>query len=224
MRYYHQLNYRQRRKFLRRIRLLALLVIICAVIGAGLVFNDNRSRSVSNTPEQTTSQVTTSYFAPSIQIFRTGYFQFQANSSWSQASPESSDSKFVYRSMRGTLIDHELIIYVNRKPDEKSVTRVLPVNLKKNSELVPLTISENCGKTLQPTAPVVPGVVDRVSLDCAPNDPRYVVAAGLVGGSTKLTLERPGGGSAVYSIYYSNLTANPEGSQFVEIAGTFQAR
>ncbi len=225
-RYYNDHSFHKQHRFIKRSYLILLSIVLIVALAALLVYIDNFIRNRGNTKEETTSEVTTSYFAPTTKIFRTEYFQFQANKSWSEAANETTSGKYVYRSMRGSLIEHEVIIYVNREPDKLPVTHVLPVNLKvKRSELLPITISEHCGKEL-PTSQKVDGPItlDEVTFLCSPNDSRYTAMVGVVGGGTDLVLSRPNGSEAKYVIYYSNVTATADASQLVQIASTFQTR
>lgn len=225
MHYYHQLNYAQRKKFVRKVGLLAgIIVLITAAVVAIILIDYKRAPSL-NSKESATSGVSTSTYEPRVQIFRTAYFQFQASTSWSQVLPESANDKFVYRSKRGNLIEQELVIYVNRESDARPVARVLPVSLKENSELLAGKVSEQCGKKVKATSqPTIPTVIDRVSFNCSPNYEGFNVLVGLVDGSPKLALKRPDGNTATYIIFYSNVTASPDAQQLIDIVNTFQSR
>jgi hypothetical protein len=225
MHYYHQLNHAQRRKFIRRVGLFFILIVIILGVGAGLAYVDSIRTKGSNTEAATTTETTTSYFEPNVQVFRTGYFQFQANSSWAQIIPESTDNKFVYRSKRGSLIERELVIYVNQIPDNLAVTHILPVDIKADGSLSAGTFSDHCGKTLpagQRSTRVL--VEQQVSFLCWVDNTKYDALVGQINGTTKLSLPRPGGSLATYAIYYSDVTATPSSVGLEDIVQTFQTR
>jgi hypothetical protein len=225
MHYYHRLNYAQRKRFIRSVISLVAMIIVFVMAIFALIYWDNQQKPTSNTPESTTSEITTSTYESSVQIFRTAFFQFQSNSSWSQALAESSEGKFVYRSKRGAIIDHELVVYVNREAEKRPISRVLPVTVKGGAELVPGAVSEHCGNKLRPLdQAMVATVLDKVSFICTPNEPGYNVLVGLSGGTTKINLSRPDSTPATYSIFYSNVTASPDAAQLLGIINTFQSR
>ncbi len=227
MKYNNHLNYRDRRRYLLKVRLVLILVFGSILTLIGYMFYSVMNDDSSNTAQTTTSESTNSYFAPSINVFKTPYFQFQADKTWGEVPAESTQSKFVYRSLRSSLIEHELVIYVNQVPANLETTRVLPVNLKSNnSEMLPLNISNHCsealgGKTSNRAQEVL---IEKVTIMCDSDSTMYTVMAGLVDSSTNIRLDRPDGTSAVYALRYNNLRATPDSSQFTQILNTFQSR
>lgn len=225
MKYNQQLNYQRRKRFLFRVRIFLLLLLIAAIATGTYTYYAVVSRQSSNTQSTTTSQETSGYFASSIQIFRSPYFQFQADKTWAEVPTESTSSKFVYRSLRANLVEHDLTIYVNEVPPALAATRVLPVNLKGDSEFLPLTVSDHCLKAAgASTATDREITLDNVRMLCNSDSTNYTVMIGHAGGSTVLNLLRPDGTSAKYSILYNNLKATPDASQIIQIASSFQAR
>lgn len=224
MRYHYQLDHHHQKKFLRRTSWFLIFVIICIVGFVGYAYVDSLNESSSNTEEKTTSNESAGYFAPTVGIIRSPFFQFQANKSWSQATSDSTSNKFVYRSLRDSLIERELTIYVNESPNLSS-TRVLPVNLKGAAELLPQAVSDHCGKTFTTKQQSIQTVtIDRVSFNCQPDSTSYTVSVGLIGGNTQIALTRPNGQKATYIIQYSDVTATPSSSHLAEIISTFQTR
>lgn len=224
MHYYHQLNQVQRRKFVRRVKIF-LLVLSCALVILLILFivDGRRAKQASDQPSTSSAQ-TTNYSASNVQIFRTSFFQFQANASWSQAVPESSDHKFLYRSLQGSIIEHELTIYVDQAPP-LAVTHILPVTLDPSGQLTFTKTSDHCGSVMPPGQKIRRVITqDQVMFECFGDNTNYNLLVGLRGGTPQITLPRPAGGNAVYTIYYQNLTANPEPSQLEAIVSTFQAR
>lgn len=183
------------------------------------------NRQSLNTETTSTSQETSGYFAPSVKIFRSSFFQFQADNTWVEVPAESTASKFVYRSLRANLIEHDLTIYVNSMPSVLVSNRVLPVNLKSGPELLPISTSDHCVKVAGgPNAGTVKVLLDNVSMLCDADSTNYTVLVGLANGTTVLDLLRPDGTTAQYAILYSNLRATPEASQLMQIVNSFQTR
>lgn len=224
MRYHHQHDHHHQKKFIKLTAWFLGIVTICIIGFATYAYIDGLNESSSNTEEKTTSNESAGYFAPTVNIIRSPYFQFQANKSWSQATSDSGSNKFVYRSLRGPLIERELTIYVNTTPN-LSATRVMPVNIKGTAELLPQTVSDHCGKANQTKQqPTVLVTLDRVNFNCQPDSTAYAVLVGVVGGNTRISLARPNGEKVTYTIYYSDVTATPSTSYLTEIISTFQAR
>ncbi len=225
MKYNQQLNYQKRKRFILRVKILALLLIIPPIAVSVYLYFSAVNRQNSNTPQSTTSQETSGYFASTVQVFRSAYFQFQADKTWAEVPAESTPTKFVYRSLRATLVEHDLTIYVNDIPANLTANRVLPSNIKTGSELLPIAVSEHCLKAAKvSTAEDREIVVDNVRLRCNADSTNYTVLVGQSGGSTVLNLLRPDGKTAKYSILYSNLRATPDASQIMDIVSSFQTR
>jgi len=184
-----------------------------------------RSREESNTPSANT-QVTTSTVAPSVQIFRTSHFQFQAGKSWSEIAGETTKNKYVYRNFQSTLIRHELNIYVNPETIPPEPTYVLPVTVSDKSRLQATDISEHCVKGVPSSAPKDPQKITfaSVSFICSPDSASYIVIVGEQGADPILTMRRPNGQQADYIIVYRDVTAKPDASELLSIVESFQTR
>lgn len=226
MKYNNHLNYRDRKRFLFKLRLILFTVfILLASLGAYIYFSVIIQEG-ENTAESTTSQETSGYFAPSVKIFRSPFFQFQTDQHWVEVPTESTSSKYVYRSLRNNLIEHDLVVYVNQIPANLAATRVVPANTKANSELLPIGVSDHCGKLVTGADRIAkPQVLlERVKIKCDADSPSYSVFVGLVDGSTALTLPRPDSTTATYTLLYTNLKALPDASQLLQISSSFQTR
>ena len=227
MKYNNHLNYRKRRSFLIKVRLVLFLlfVVICAGI---LMFYLKYVREENvNTPNKTTSEATVSVVAPSINIFKSPYFQFQAPNNWVEVPNESTPTKFVYRGLRSSLIEHELVIYVNQIPANISANRVYAALFKNdNTELDPLTISDHCIKATNNVSTMEDKEIlfNGVKMPCDSDSRNFTVLAGLQGDDTTLNMIRPDGTTASYAILYTNLRAVPDATEMKKIIETFQTR
>ena len=225
MRYNPELNYHKRKKFLFKAWLAFLLLAILAVAAGIYAYYSVITRQDSNTEDTSTSQATKGYYASTVKVFRSPFFQLQLNNTWSEVPAESTPSKFVYRSLRANLIEHELVIYVNDIPKSLAANRVLPVNLKADSEFLPIKVSDHCIGAAGGSRIDSPEVIlERVKFRCAADSTNYTVMVGLVGGSTILKLNRPDDTTASYTLYYRGLKATHDGSEITHIAEGFQTR
>lgn len=216
------MNHRKRERFLRRIRITLLILLVAGLAFGAYHFGNFRSTEAED--EGAVSAPTSSFVAPNIQIFNSPYFQFQANNSWAEDPTNTRDGKYVYRSMRGNLIEQQLTVYVNNFPSDLAVTRVMGANIGENNSLNPIGLSDHCGQASGYKGGTKKAIMNDVSFTCFSDDTRYTVLVGLKGGTTNMSLPRPDGSSAAYSIYYSNVTADPEASQLHDIVNSFQTR
>jgi len=222
---YHESSHRKK-KFLKRIYIAVMVVLLLVILAGAVIKVDSLLNKEKNTPDATTSSITTSYFAPSTQIFRTKYFQFQTNKNWSESPADSSDHKFVYRSMRNNLIEHELDVYVQQIPANLSATMLMPITTTNgNQEIVPGTVSKHCREKAGAMT-AADKIVNFSGIDmlCDVDNTQYKVIVGKKGEGTKITLTRPNKEKLQYTIYYMNVTAKPEAQQLVEILNSFQTR
>ncbi len=224
MKYDHLHYHRSRKKLLRRFYILMTIVAIGILGFFGKIFYDNFQASNYNSPEQTTSGVTSSTIVSDVQIFRSPYFQFQANKTWNEDSANSSEGKYVYKSIRNGLIEHQLTIYVNNAPQDVGVTRVLATVAEKDGGLGIVAMSDHCSKAPESKGSAAKVTLEQVTFPCFGDDTRYTALVGLQGGTTNMSLVRPDGTQASYVIQYANVTAHPDSIQLEEIVGSFQTR
>lgn len=219
-------SYKSRHKLLKHSKwfavglLLAIPVLIAGMIFTGVIL-------ISPKAAQPTSDVQTSLQAPSIKVFRSSYFQFQTGKSWSEDAKETSDNKYVYRSYRGPLLEHELTIYVNAEAPEFDVVRVQPVKPKDNGTFeVTEGISEHCQLALPEGQRnrIQTVSFNGVTIPCRADGTNFDVVVGEIGDDPYILLKRPDGSTAQYLIIYKDLTATPTGQELNRIAQTFQAR
>lgn len=230
MKYNNHLNYKKRKRFLLKVRLFMALLIVVLVAGGLMFYLKYVRNSDANTQDAATTDSTRSYIAPKINIFRTPYFQFQADEPWVEVPSSSSGNRFVYSYVRNNLIEHEFTVYVNQIPANLSASRVLPITVETAGDgtvsLVSGRISEHCSKVAPPEkiARVSDVSMKSVQFKCDNVTPNYSVLAGVVGGTTVFDLKRSDEAIVSYALYYQNLRADGEGSQFIKIINSFQAR
>jgi len=230
MKYNNHLNYKKHKRFLMKVKLFLALLFVVLVAGSLMFYLKYVRQDNPNTEAATTTESTRSYIAPKINIFRTPYFQFQADQDWVEVPSSTTSNKFVYSYVRNSLIEHELVVYVDQIPANISSSRVLPVTIQASEDntisLVPGQVSEHCSKVAPPEkiARISMVTLNEVKFNCDNVTPNYSVLAGLKGGTTVFNLTRPNDLISSYAIHYQNLRADTEGSQFIKILSTFQAR
>ena len=225
MKYHRQLNYRKRKRFLIALRFTIFFAIVGVLGGIAYIYFLVVLQEQSNTQASTVSKVQSSFYESNVKVFKTPYFQFQTDNTWAEIPAESTTNKFVYRSKRSNLIEHELTIFAGQVPATLTSNRVLPVNPRGNSEILPIRASDHCMKSAGGSRIDDPFVtMDRVRFKCDADSTNYTVVAGMVEGSSTLNLQRADGSNANYAIAYTNLRATPDSSKFIDILQSFQAR
>ncbi len=231
MKYDNHLNYRDRKRLLLRLRFI-FAVIVLIVAGFATYFYISYIRDNNrNTDESSTSQKTNSVVSSKISIFKSPYFQFQANDGWAEVPTESSQNRFVYRSFRSGLLEQDLTIYVNQIPADLRPTIVFPVDIVKDNDngarFKPNTVSDHCGKTFTPDQHLKDVniiTLKNVTFACFGDINQYNVIVGKNGGETNVTLLRPDGSTAVYTMYYRDLRAVSGPTDINQIVASFQTR
>ncbi|NBU33135.1 hypothetical protein EB118_01495 [bacterium] len=208
-------------------------VILLAFVTIGIVLAialDIRGQSAKK-QEVISKLINSSVQGVSVNNFKTEYFQFQTDSTWSAVASESTKTHFVYRSFKGPLVQHDLSIDVNDFKEEVlqniRTNRVLPVEVDSTGKLnIISSAGEHCKTALPKGAPTLPfSVVQKqVSFVCNPDSVLYEVRIGVVNGTTRMQLPRPDGTKALYSITYRNLKYSPDDVMLQNVIETFQTR
>jgi hypothetical protein len=224
--YHHHTSYHRQKRFIRRTRVLAaLIILLLGLAGLAVFIDSNRESDQAAVPSMPSSPVSSS-FAPPVEVFRTPFFQFQVNNNWKAVAAESGENRFVYRSFRDTLAEHTVTITVGDEAEPIATTRVLPVIPGQNNRLLPAQVSEHCRTALPPDNIRQPKevVMNDVRFRCNPDSSDYTVSVGLSGGRVPMRLKRPNGTTVSYSIVYQNVMAQPHERELQELISSFQTR
>lgn len=230
MKYDNHLNYRDRKRLLLKLRIFLVFLAIVLVGVATFFYIDYRKSNNQNADESTTSRVTNSVVTSKISVFKSPYFQFQASENWREVPAESNSNKFLYRSFRSNLLEHELTVYVNQIPSDIKPTRVLPVEINNSntpSTLKAGVVSDHCVDSLSAEGKkieVEQVILSKVSFSCYGAFNQYNVVIGQIEGTTSLNMVRPDRTTAVYSIFYKDLRAVNSSTEINQIISTFQTR
>jgi hypothetical protein len=225
-RYYYGVNIHPHAKYKRRIRKsIVIVLLITIVIVSYLVYDSWRQGQKAQLPSDVSTETSATY-TPSIKVHRTAYFQFQTDQTWSHVVNESTANKFVYRSLRSKLVEHDLTIYINQPDINPEASRVLPVELQSTGALTSGFTSDVCRKSLPPSAKQLSQlvVIKEVSFMCDYDAADYSVVVGIRGQKVPFTLSRPDGTTTTYAILYHNLKAVWDDAQLRQIVDSFQTR
>lgn len=229
--YYNQQNAHGRNRYKKRYISVTKWLVVCAVVAGGIVAVDAlwQHRASSNPTDYTAPLK--SVVVADAEPFNTQYFQFQAPSSWQAIANETKGTHFVYRSYNASFVEQELVVDVNNAEPEVlalvQTARVLPAGIVDGSSLrTDGALSEHCEKVIKPSTPRSPLrlTMNNVSFVCNPDSATYQIAVGIGGGSTDITLTRPNGQTAKYTIIYRNHTATPNIRDLNAIINSFQSR
>lgn len=226
-RYYHDVNHHRQHKIAHKMRksivgVVLIMALVGAVIFADGLLQDNRSQQPSNV-----TQAVTSVVSPSIEVFASPFFSFQAHEEWEYIANESTEAKYVYRRTTRGLVSADLRIYINSTPRDPQATRILPVTFSDN-RLSAGIISQHCKTQFSDTDQSTLGQASltflSVNFVCDVDGTNFSVIAGLENGTTTLNLTRSDDTKATYVFYYRDHRANPDSSEFEKIIDTVEIR
>ncbi len=182
---------------------------------------------VAREPDPITSGVRTSTFQSSSKIFRSQYFQFQAEDNWDEDADATTKTRFVYRAYRGPLIEQDLVIEINPVSALLDATHIQAVE---SSDIGAFSLSSPLSDHCDTDLPEADKdreqqmTLNEVTFLCDADDTIFDVLVGLKGGTPLMKLKRPDGTEATYTIYYRDLRALPTGSSIKGIIQSFQTR
>lgn len=225
--YHHRVSNYHKSKRARKIRKLGVLVLILVIIGVGAISMDwvlNRIREDGQDSIGSRVAVQSS----TINIFRTPYFQFQADKTWREVDPGNQEvGRYVYRSYNDILVQHELIVEVDKTVatvlDSEQTSRVLPVSVRGNYLLSDGAISPHCKELISDVNNREQQFIEykQVTFPCDPNGGQFVVLVGQIGGKHYIEKETETG-MRTYKIIYRDSTFSPSGKPLGNIINSFQ--
>jgi hypothetical protein len=228
-RYYHEYSHYHQRRFIRIAKILSIIFLVGILGGGGYfaydTFMSNRKSQQASAPTTETHAI----FAPQSEIFQTQYYQFQADKHWAFIASESNDTKFVYRSLRNTIVEQDLTITINGSQPIAAATRVLPVTVDTDNSFTAGRVSEQCAKAV-PVETNPHRIPQRITFHqveflCSPDTASlYDVTVGIKDGASPMVLRRANGTAMEVRIFYRNLKSEQNDEDIVGIMNTFQTR
>ncbi len=229
-RYKYDKSYHHKSRQASRTGKFAAFVCFILLLGGLYVAYDTLTQVNAKT-DAVSSVTHSSVQGESTNLFRTEYFQFQANDNWKEISTETKPGHYRYASYNKSLLELDLTVDING-----AVKEVLP--LMRNTHVLPVTITaegklnisgnsgEHCKNAMAKNSPNIPTRITerQVSFVCTPDAVVYQVAVGVISGSTTMAIPRPGGPKTTYTITYRDLTVDPTDNQLLPIIASFQSR
>jgi hypothetical protein len=207
---------------------LLLVVVAVVLIAIGAFLYDFLTNDA--TPQKPTSPTVVKSVSFDSKYFSTPYFRFTDSGNWNFINSQSTGSKYVFQKYlsNSTLVQHQLIVYVNTTPPplDLASSRVLPVQVNEDGGGFKAgQVSDHCGKLYGPNEPhrVQPRQISGTTILCDPDQGQFRVVIGQTGGDYNLKLKRSDGSFANYVIIYQNQKLDPDIDTVEQIAGSFQA-
>jgi len=225
--YKHHVNTHHRAtraKKVKRIGGVLLAVSMIAILGVVADWVNN----TYFTDASPVSSSSGSIRSASVNIFRTSFFQFQADKTWREISSTEGGKKFTYRSFDGAIVQHELTIEVDPKTPvvlaNEQTTRVLPITINGNLLNTDDQVSEHCNELQPETEDRHQKMVEykQVSFPCNPDGSAFVVSVGVIDGDTTIPYKSPDGVAHTIRISYRDSTFSPAGRPLDNIINSFQ--
>jgi|GEM_PF-1189809 len=210
-------------------RLKLLLVVLATIlIAAGVFLYDFLTNDAApQTPKSPTVVKSVNF---DTKYFTSPYFRFTDSDEWNFIQSQSMANKFVFQKYlpKSTLVQHQLIVYINTTPIplDLAASRVVPVQINAdNNGFTPGEVSGHCGKSYTPNEPhrVESRQISGTTMLCDPDQGQFRVVFAKVGGDYNLKLKRADGSYANYIIIYQNQKLDPDTSTVEQIASSFQA-
>ncbi len=228
MAYKHNVATHKRRVRSRRLVRVLLVILAFFVLAISYIFFDwVRSNLRNSTSTGNSSDATVR--SASINIFRTPYFQFQADKSWRAINEFNTENKrYVYRSYENILVQHEIIIEVDSVNREvlsnTQVAHVLPVEIVNNKLLSVGAISPHCKTLIEDKNDRKQRFISykETEFPCDPDSSVFLTVAGLVGGNEVISRKTDTGEERSYKITYRDSTFSPSGRPLINIINSFQ--
>ncbi|HMT19552.1 MAG TPA: hypothetical protein PKD15_05965 [Candidatus Saccharibacteria bacterium] len=236
--YHHTVSTHRKSQKAKRLRKMATLSVMLALVVGAVVGIDWLLTQVKSTKTVVSSESNATVQSARINIFQTPYFRFQADASWREVSdelnlsPDDKTKQYLYRSYDKNFIEHELWVTIDL-PDgyflqrHNVPTRVMPVAVNADGSLSRTDmVSGPCVEVLGPNPNLEPKTVkqDDVEYFCNPDQVNdYTVAVGEVGGTNKLKMPQKDGTVVEIAITYRNVTPNPDARQLESILQSFRS-
>jgi hypothetical protein len=225
--YQHHVNTHHKAKKARRIKKISKFALVLLILISGGIGVDWLMSRLNLRKNEATFETQSSVRASKINIFRTPYFQFQADDSWAEVPEKNTENKFFYKRFNKQLVEHQLVVFVNQEPDDNyAATRVMAVELNNGLFTKISEPDRHCNNALAEGGGDGIKIVtfEQVTFKCNLDSETYRVFVGVIGGTNQIEAIRPNGEKATYTIIYDDVTFMPSAGQIDSIIDTFQIR
>jgi len=156
------------------------------------------------------------------------YFQFEDTGAWVLDKNNSTANKFTYHKFRKSVLEHELVIYMNQVPIPLylATPRALPVRIVNDDSFQATDISSPCGNTYAKGElhKVKEVSISNATMLCDPDNTQYYVVLSEINGDYRLQLKRPNGTPVQFVITYKDVGLDPQPDSLINIANSFKTR
>ncbi len=210
-------------EFRRRVMLVLIVLIPFIAVGIYIYLGLH-----NNHTSQPISAVQNTEITGDKTTFTNDYFEFQDTGTWVIDKTNSSASKLVYHKFRKSVLEAEMIVYIDQDPIPlyTAVPRALPVRVVNDNRLQATNVSSPCVEQYAKGElhKVKEVQVNNATILCDPDSPQYFIILSEINGDFHLHLKRPGGKPIEFVITYKDdgLAAQP--NSVLNIASSFKTR
>jgi hypothetical protein len=156
------------------------------------------------------------------------YFQFEDTGAWVLDKNNSTANKFTYHLFRKSVLEHEMVIYMNQVPIPLylATPRVLPVRIVNDNSFQATDVSNSCGATYAKGElhKVKEVTINNATMLCDPDNSQYYVVLSEINGDYRLNLKRPNGTPVQFVITYKDVGLDPQPNSILNVANSFKTR
>jgi hypothetical protein len=156
------------------------------------------------------------------------YFQFEDTTAWVLDKNNSTANKFTYHKFRKSVLEHELVVYMNQVPIPLylATPEVLPVRIVNDNSFQATDISAPCGRTYAKDElhKVKEVRINSATMLCDPDNTQFYVELSEINGDYRLPLKRPNGTPVQFVITYKDVGLDSQPDSLINIANSFKTR
>lgn len=209
--------------FRRQMFVTALFMIAFAAVGYFIYTGLNRQQPKSATSAVENTEIT----GNKVQTIN-DYFQFEDTGAWVLDKNNSTANKFVYHKFRKSVLEHELVVYMNQVPIPLylATPRVLPIRIVNDNSFQATDVSNPCVSTYAKGElhKVKEVSISNATMLCDPDNTQYYVVFSEINGDYRLHLKRPNGTPVQFVMTYKDDGLDPQPDSIMNIASSFKTR
>ena len=173
-----------------------------------------------------TSSVETTVINGNKTTFTNQYFQFQDTGKWIIEKNNTTDDRLVYHKFRKNVLEHEMVVYVNKVPNPLDLTtgRVLPIRIINNNSFQVTNVSSPCGAQYAKDElhKVKELSINNAAMLCDPDTASYSVIVSEINANYIIKLKRGNGAPIQFVIIYKDTGVAPQPDSLLNITSSFK--